>query len=150
MARTVDNLGMDVSVRYAEDQKNLVPAMITDAPSASSQSEIDTLTPMYPSELDLLFATDQRRQTFAGFTLPENYESQKKNRLFYHQVVPQFGDQRKKELQIERIQATGQGNVDMVIWNKESKVFLDLYHKLIYLDECLDDINGGRSQLQKG
>lgn len=151
MARTVDNLGVDISIRYAEDQKNLDSKLIRDASTAAQQTEIDTITAIYPSELNRLLAIDQRGTPYAGFSQPENFESQKKRLFSGNHVVPFFGSQEKKELQIQRIQATAEmSNVDPTIWKKESDIFLSLLQKLTYLDECLEDINGSRAQLQKG
>ena len=54
--RTIDNLGIDVSTRYAEDQKVLDQSLVKEARGIQVQTEIEVTTPFYPSELEALLA----------------------------------------------------------------------------------------------
>ena len=56
-SRTIDNLGVDVSTRYAEDQKILDTSLIKEARTIPIQTEIDVTIPFHPSEMDALLSS---------------------------------------------------------------------------------------------
>ena len=60
--RTIDNLGLDVSTRYAEDQKRLDQQFIKESKAVSAQTQIDVTSPSYGSEFDLLFEITKRNK----------------------------------------------------------------------------------------
>lgn len=167
--RTIDNLGVDVSTRYAEDQKKFDDKIIKDARGIPQQAEIDVTSPSFSSEVEVLLGARERSMFWADFYAPPKYNEQKK-RLFRHQIIPSLGSEDKKETQSKRI-------VDVVerdkqqkerdrdkkkpsqLWadekeleseEREKKILLSLLSRLSLLDKYLVDINSRRSQYQKG
>lgn len=170
--RTIDNLGLDVSTRYAEDQKYLDAKMIKESKAIPSQTEIDVTIPAFSSEFDLLFETSKRNLPWADFIPPDKYNEQKK-RLFTFQIVPSLGSQDKKESQAQKILSRLQEPVqynkekderqqkdsrkkrweearEQQEQEKEKKILSNLFHCILLLDRDLIDINSRRTQYQKG
>jgi hypothetical protein len=172
--RTIDNLGLDVSTRYAEDQQKLDQKLIKESKAIPSQTEIDVTSPAFASEFDLLFDTAKRNLPWAEFSVPEKYNEQKK-RLFTFQLIPSLGTQDKKEGQAQKILAKFQGTTQhrekeekeekdqkgskKRKWeeekekheeDKEKKILMNLLNCILTLDKTMMDINSRRTQYQKG
>ncbi len=166
MARTIDNLGVDISTRYAQDQKELDQTHLRESKAIPAQTEIEALTPSFPSEIELLFGLDKRNMTWASFFMPFGYSDQKK-RLFSHHIIPELGSEDQKEAQIGKI--TNFLPVDEVqedkeknkkeAWQvqrekeekeKEKKILLTLLNSIASLDKFLMDVNAKRNQFQRG
>jgi hypothetical protein len=101
-SRTIDNLGVDVSTRYAQDQKKYDKKLIKEARGIAPQTTIDVTTPSFSSELDTLLDNEKKNQPWADFEIPLRYNEQKK-RLFTHQIIPSLGTIEKKETQSQKI-----------------------------------------------
>ena len=54
-SRTIDNLGLDASVRYAQDQKLFEAHFIEDSQMVARRSETPVFKPYAPSDFDLIF-----------------------------------------------------------------------------------------------
>lgn len=171
--RTIDNLGIDASNRYAEDRQKLDQnLLVKEGRNLPLPSQIDVTVPYYPSELDLLFDVTPRQLSWADFYPPTGFVDQKK-RLFTHQIIPSLGSEDKKETQVKRIQArvrlTEEKNKkegrekkkeqQVYGWEderelqeeeNEKKTLLNLLDKIIAFDKFLIDINSRRTQYQKG
>ena len=162
--RTIDNLGVEFSNRYADDQQKLDPKMIKESRSVPMRAEIDVTIPSYSSEFELLFETQKRNVFWADFHAPAGFNEQKK-RLFTFQIVPAIGSEDKQEMQADRIKARIQRQVDAEHqdktrpWeeereeqeeDKEQKALLSLLQKITVLDRYLIDINSRRNQYQRG
>lgn len=173
--RTIDNLGVDVSSRYAEDQKRLDASIMKEARGVGRQAEIDVTIPYNPSEFELLFDTGKRNVPWADFPPPPLYGEQKK-RLFTFQVVPSLGSDDKLEAQIERITALippetvkaeeafqagereeqrqkrrkWEDERDKEEKEREKKILIILLQNIENLDKNLVDINSRRGQYQRG
>lgn len=169
--RTIDNLGIDVSSRYASDQKELDRKILREARAIPKQAEIDVTSPYYESEFDLLFGGEKRNSPWAQFSRPKNYNDQRK-RLFTYQLIPSLGPQEKTESQEKKILAHLQERAaeqqerekegqkrETVEWEetqnlqekeKEQKILAQLLKNLIMLDKCMADITARRMQYQKG
>jgi hypothetical protein len=168
--RTVDNLGLDVSTRYAEDQKILDQSLITGAKQIPSQVEIDVSTPYFPAELIELLGLQPAGITWACFTPPAQYNEQRK-RLFTYQIIPSMGSEDKQEAQVQKILAKIQTHVEQKEKReeavldkrqeyetkrirdeeeKEKKVLTDLLNTIHKFDKLIIDINSRRNQYQKG
>src|SRR5579863_7976964 len=100
--RTIDNLGMDVSTRYAEDQKILDQSIIKEARNIPLQTEIDVTAPFFPSELEGLLHMSPLHSSWASFIAPALYYEQRK-KLFTFQSIPSLGSEDKKESQTQKI-----------------------------------------------
>jgi hypothetical protein len=153
--RTVDNLGVDSSTRWAQDQSQLDTSLIKEAPMISTQTEIDVTLPSFASEFDLLFGSIYRTSPWADFFSPPKYHEQKK-RLFTFQIAPSLGSEERLDGQMQRIQATSdqenhnkqdQGEEPE---DKEKGSLLKLLKELHDLDRFLIDINTRRTQYQRG
>lgn len=170
--RTIDNLGLDVSTRYAEDQKNLDEKLIRDARGISQQTLIDVTIPSYSSEFDALFELSKRNLPWADFQAPNRYNEQKK-RLFTHQIIPSLGTEERKESQAQKIIAKVQSQIakrqadkdkegqqdpkkkfneqrEEQELTKEKKILIKLLDCIVYLDKDIGAVNSRRMQYQKG
>lgn len=76
--RTIDNLGVDVSNRYAQDQEFLDENILKEARRIVPQTQIDVTQPAYPSEFDALFGLSKRNLPWADFVAPFRFNEQKK------------------------------------------------------------------------
>jgi hypothetical protein len=171
--RTIDNLGMDVSTRYAEDQKILDKTLIKEAQVVTGQTQIDVTIPFFPSEVEALLHGTLLQKSWALFFPPALYFEQRK-RLFTFQSVPSLGSEDKQASQVDKILAQlemlemkkvkerregkGQGqhqeqkeeeNV-LEEAEKEKKILTALLQTIAFIDKLCVDINSRRSQYQKG
>lgn len=165
--RTIDNLGMDVSTRYAEDQKILDKTLIKEAQTVTDQTQVDVTAPFFPSEVDALLHANSLQKSWALFFPPNLFFEQKK-RLFTFQSVPSLGSEDKQASKVDKILALLENkqfkekredkrkqqeqNSQEVEEEeeKEKKVLTDLLQTIAFLDKLLVDINSRRSQYQKG
>ncbi|HEY2811486.1 MAG TPA: DUF5399 family protein [Rhabdochlamydiaceae bacterium] len=168
--RTIDNLGIDASTRYAEDQKIYDKTHIKEAPAISVQTEVEVTTPFFPSELDTLLRFSPLHLSWAAFSAPALYYEQKK-RLFTFQSIPSMGSQDKKESQAQKILAQLQlveekhavedkeekdqkkkreREIVQQEQEKEKKILTALLQTIILIDKLIIDINSRRGQYQKG
>lgn len=163
MARTIDNLGIDISNRYAEDKEVFDEKLIRESRVIPNQIQIDVTSAVYTSEFEILFDLGKRHTTWANFNAPPKYYEQKK-RLFTEQLIPALGSQDKKEIQMQRIKEMKKKYIkaegeEALSWEKEEteeenekqrKILLQLIESLLSYDNYLIDINSRRSQYQKG
>lgn len=168
--RTIDDLGIETSVRWASDQEFLDKTIIQESAHISKQTEIDVYEPFYRSEFDLIFETKERHKQWAAFFPPSGYSFQKM-RLFMHQIIPSLGTEELQQTQIQKIKDRCEANKKKreekrtsgqtagYAWedkreeeeeHKESKVLLDLMEFINGLDKLLGTINARRSQYSKG
>ena len=164
--RTIDNLGIDASSRYASDQKEIDLKILKEARGIPKQAEVDVTSPSYASEFDLLFDTAKKNTPWARFSRPQNYNDQRK-RLFTYQIIPSLGPQEKTENQEKKILAQlkekankqnderkDKNTQDRSDWEdeqeKEQKILAQLLKNLLILDKCMSDIIARRMQYQKG
>ena len=169
--RTIDNLGVEVSTRYAEDQQWLDEKIIKVARAIPAQTAIDVSMPSFASEVDDLLHSETTQHVWANFFAPNRYLEQK-GRLFTFLMIPSLGSEEKKEVQTQKILAKlkslaekrkeerekGKGN-KREAWiedkeaeeeEKEKKALTSLFETVSLLDKFLIDINSRRSQYQKG
>jgi hypothetical protein len=168
--RTIDNLGMEVSTRYAEDQKILDPTIIKEAKGITIQTGIEVTIPFFPSEMEALLHFAPLQASWAFFIAPEFYFEQRK-RLFTFQSIPSLGSEDKKESQIQKILTKIQlleekrknqdrGEQDpkkrreqelaFQEEEREKKILTTLLQTIAQIDKLIIDINSRRSQYQKG
>lgn len=170
--RTIDNLGVDASARYAADVKELETQILKESRIIPRQAEVDVSEPSFTSEFDLLFDSAKRNTPWAKFSMPENYTEQRK-RLFTYQIIPSLGPQEKTESQEKKILAqlkekadrqnkdrdkeskkedrsSWEEDVEKQEQEKEQKVLVQLLKNLLILDKCMTDISARRMQYQKG
>lgn len=156
MARTIDNLGLDTSTRYAEDREFFDESYIRDARSVTSQISVTTTTPSHQPEFDLLFDLGKRKASWASFYPPPLYYASRR-RIFSEQVIPQLGSPDKQETQLLRIEAVGDEEKkkhplpnQKEQLEQEKQILLKLFGNIHTFDQLLIDINSRRAQYQKG
>lgn len=168
--KTIDNLGLDTSVRWAKDQQFLDQSLIKESPFISRQTTIDVTSPSYSSKFDTLFQINQRFIPWALLNSPTGYNLQKM-RLFTFQTIPSLGSDEFLSAQMQKIKdrveaqkearakrrEAGQGSE--YPWEDEkeeeeelrqSKTLVALLEYLQLLDKLMIEINARRSQYQKG
>ena len=141
---TIDNLGVEASIRYAEDQKVFDQKLISDSVLISSHTEISSITGSFSSEIDNLFGFTQANKTWAYFTPPEGLP---KKDLFSYQAIPSLGPHEKQLQDKEKLK-------DLKKKKKRKKSFEDILIGLIEEIEQIDNnisfINSKRDQYHKG
>ena len=168
--KTIDNLGLGPSVRWAQDQEFIDNSLAKESPFVSSQTTIDVASPFFLSEFDLLFQTKKRFAPWSFFLSPLGYQSQTM-RLFTHQVIPSLGSEELLSAQMQKIQdkissskklraqRRKEGKGPEYDWEdereneeeeQESKTLLNLLEYINTLDTWISEINARRSQYSKG
>lgn len=162
--RTIDNLGVETSVRWAKDQTLLGTAPLKEGSTITQLTQISVPFPSYLSEFELLFGNLNKELPWALFLAPQGYETQKK-KLFTIQIVPSLGTEEKFEMQMNRVQEKDEQekkreqkeedlpweeNQEKEEEEKEKKIILNLMNSLHMLNRFLIDINSRRIQYQKG
>lgn len=168
--KTIDNLGLDTSVRWAKDQQYLDPSLMKESSLVSRQTTIDVTSPAFSSQFDTLFQINQRFIPWALLGAPEGYNLQNM-RLFTFQAIPSVGGEEFLLVQMQKIRdrvdaqkkarakrrKAGQGSE--YAWEDEreeeeelrqSKTLIALLEYLQILDKLMTEINARRSQYQKG
>lgn len=168
--RTIDNLGVETSVRWAEDQHYFDQSIIKESPYITRATLIDVAIPFYKSEFDTLFQTTFRFAPWAALTAPQGFLFQKM-RLFTYQAIPSLGSDELLSAQIQKIRekveaakeeraqnrAIGKGRE--YPWEDEreeeeelrqSKTLIVLLEYIQMLDSLMTQINSRRSQYSKG
>ena len=170
-SKTIDNLGIDPSVRYAQDQQYLDKSISKDTFYISSQAQVDVTLPCFSSEFDTIFQTSIRNRGWAAFASPSGFNEQKK-RLFTFQILPSLGSEETVQIHAQRLKdrvekeqekqhkKKGQQDQDpaehfeetirMQEAQQESKKLIRLIEIICNLDKILGEINSRRNQYQKG
>ncbi|HSX12576.1 MAG TPA: DUF5399 family protein [Rhabdochlamydiaceae bacterium] len=168
MARTIDNLGLDISTRYALDKEQVDETYIKEARAILTQAQIDVTVPSYTSEFEHLFGLGRSNAPWADFFAPMGFYEQKK-RLFSQRLIPALGTMDKTEAELQRISTLGkvmrkeeeeekeekqpqtaEEELEANEKEKERKILVTLLKQLQTFDQYLIDINSRRSQYQKG
>jgi hypothetical protein len=169
-SRTIDNLGVEVSTRYAEDRALLDEAMIKEAQSIPVQAGIEVTAPSFPSEVEALLRFEPTHVTWASFIAPPQYFEQRK-RLFTYQLIPSMGSDDKKESQALKILSKLRAREEELTKKeapegdkrvryekereiedeqREQKTLTSLLNTIAVFDKLIIEINSRRSQYQKG
>lgn len=164
--RTIDNLGIGTSIRYAEDQTSFEKAIISESQRIAKDVEITVTVPSFLSETNSLFQLDRRNQQWAFFRTPERYGQQKG--LFTYQMAPSLGSSEKlqsqslkidthmKELRQKRTVSQRNKNLG---WEemkegedemKESRLLIHLLEYIQNIDKALTFFHSRRGQYQRG
>lgn len=170
--RTIDNLGIEVSTRYAEDLRELDQKLLVEARGIQEQTEIEITHPFFLTELEILLEP-QKQQTWATFTPPKGYFEQKK-RFFMFQLIPSLGSEEKHETQTQKIISlkafsrkkrgdqqqndkqqeeepeSDHSDPEKEYHEKEKKILVSVLQTIMYLDKEIQEINARRGQYHKG
>lgn len=162
--RTIDDLGVETSVRYAQDKAQLDSQLLNDSKWLPKKLEVSVTEPYISSEFDELFASDRINQ-WAAFVPPPHYGTQTRT-LFSFQLVPSLGTYEKQESDMEKLTALKdvlskhkdrqkQSNSSFSDEEDEKeeedrKILLTLFKCIETLDKALAFINAKRNQYQRG
>jgi len=154
--RTIDNLGVEVSNRYARDQAMLDPTFLEESKYVPTQTEVVVTSPHVPSEFDELFDTAKRNVPWAAFGAPPNYSATKR-RLFSYQMVPSMGPPEKQLEELEKLKSFTRpikkrkgSALDIRLEEKEKSSLIHLFEMVESLDKQLVYVNMRRNQYHKG
>ena len=149
--KTVSNLPLDVSIRWAKDQELLVQTQPTtqDADSISKHALSDVNLPTSQPQLEVLLGLFNRNPTWALFQMPKGFVGQRR-RLFTSQLANFLGSDEQQDTLIGRIQgATGEEG-DKEAWDNEKGTLLQVMKLMSILNKDLIDILSRCKQYQKG
>lgn len=161
--RTIDNLGIDTSTRYALDQQLKEEKLFQEIGKISPQMEIDIALPSFASEVDILLRSGATHTIWAHFFPPSRF-AERRGRIFAYLLIPSLGSEEKKELQMQKILAELQHiqlpshenaepweqAVERAQEEKELHKLIALFKTLMLLNGFLVDINARRLQYQRG
>ncbi|VHO01999.1 DUF5399 family protein [Candidatus Rhabdochlamydia sp. T3358] len=163
--RTIDNLGIEVSTRYAEDLRELDQKLLIEARGIQEQTEIEITHPFFLTELEILLEP-QKQQTWATFTPPQGY-SELRKRFFMFQLIPSLGSEEKHETQTQKIvslktfsrkkrddqqqeEESDHSDPEKEYHEKEKKTLISVLQTIMHLDKEIQEINARRGQYHKG
>lgn len=163
--RTIDNLGIEVSTRYAEDLRELDQKLLVEARGIQEQTEIEITHPFFLTELEILLEP-QKQQTWATFTPPQGY-SELRKRFFMFQLIPSLGSEEKHETQTQKIvslktfsrkkrddqqqeEESDYSDPEKEYHEKEKKTLISVLQTIMHLDKEIQEINARRGQYHKG
>lgn len=151
--KTIDNLGIDASDRFAGDRAAFDETIIREA-GVGRQAQIDVSEPAYVSEFDLLLGIGGGAP-WATTAPPAGYEEQK-NRLFAEQIVPRFGSPDKQDALLEKVKEMEIGGKSPT-WdpkqenlNFEKQTLVTLLTKMKALNKDAIEIYEGRNLYHRG
>ncbi|MBI3211427.1 MAG: DUF5399 family protein [Simkania negevensis] len=169
-AKPIYDLGVETSIRWAQDQKYLDKSIIEESRFVTKQARIDVSLPFFKSEFDLLFQLKKRYRQWADFLPPKGFYEQRM-RIFTFQVAPSLGSEDLQQVQLGKIkekltdekkkreEKKAQGEGAEYPWQeeredrdeeKEAETLVDLLEYIIKMDKLLMDIQSKRSQYSKG
>lgn len=149
--KTVSNLPLDVSIRWAEDQKILEESkpIIRDSTMASNAAQTEVILPANPSEIEVLFGLSKLHPAWATFQKPPGFFFLRR-RIFRSQLVPFLGSEEQQDSMMTRIQGTKGDDHDHDEWDEEKKRLIKLLQLMQLLNKDLIDITTRCKQYQKG
>lgn len=158
--RTIDNMGIETSSRYARDKAQLDSKIIEDSRFIPLKTEVSVVKPYLPTEFEEYLMADELT-LWASFEPPPEYFAHSKP-LFSYQLIPSLGGYEKQESDTEKLEALEdtinkqfkEGKQDQQQEGqeeeKERKTVLGLLKTIGKLDRSLILINACRSQYQRG
>jgi len=166
--KSIDNLGIDSSIKYAENQSELVTTQeMTRVPvKVSSSTQLQTATPI-ASEFDTIFQTNMRNKGWANFLTPPGYNVVGRS-CFSFQMLPSLRSEdtlvnlkqkisdllEKKRIQIKAIKGTNQEKLEAELTYKKTESdagkISNLLETIHNLDKILTDLNTQKNRYQRG
>lgn len=156
MARTIDNLGLDVSTQYAESRADYDESLLAQSRAIQSQATVDVTLPFMPSEFESLFGLGQRGAFWPQVFPPRNYDKSRRN-LFSQDIAPSLGSAATRHNQMHRLEGLGKREAGMrqdaqevEAIHRETQTLVKLFENLGIASEYLLEINARRNQYKKG
>jgi hypothetical protein len=156
-SKTIDNLGVDLSVRYAQNEELYDRSLIEESKLIPKFAEISVISPYVSSEIDELFDYANKHNSWAGFSPPPNFIFAKKN-LFSFNVIPSLGPIELQEEKMEKIKQKKQkkkkSNKEKLLMEEkeddENDILIFFFEALEKLNNELSSVNAKRGQYHKG
>lgn len=157
--RTIDNLGIETSSRYARDKAQLDTKIIEESRFIPLKTEVSVVKPYLPTEFEE-YLLPGKLTLWASFEPPPEYFAYAKP-LFSYQLIPSLGGYEKQEADTDKLEALEdtlnkqfeEGKKDQQEnqeEEKERKTLLGLLQTIGILDRSLSLINSRRNQYQRG
>jgi len=159
-AVTIDNLGITVHERWAQDQKALDIGYAQEAKEVASHPQILGLSLIYPSKFDELFGLQERTQHWANFSAPKNFHAFSKQ-YYSYRLFPNMGweeeeeeeeKEREKEHPLIRaiLSAKKHHHQSHSHFEKDRSTLVTMVESIEWINELLKQIHGRKLQYQKG
>jgi hypothetical protein len=150
-SKTVSNLPLDVSIRWAKDQELLTQTqpLTQDADSIAKHAVSDVNLPTSQSQVEILLGLYTRNPTWAAFQKPKGFITQRR-RLFTSQLVGFLGSDEQQDTLIARIQGASGEEQDKDEWDQEKNLLLQVLKLMSMLNKDLIDLVSRCKQYQKG
>ncbi len=157
MAREVGNLGIDVSIRYAEDRGLVDEGIVRDALAVSSKAKIGTIAPSFISEADTLLNLGPKNLTWGQFAPPKGF-NEGQGLLFSAQIAPALGiaddleqlSERIHNAPLPKVDASWQDQKKLQEVEKQKNILGHALEILRSRNKDLLAINAARSQYYRG
>jgi hypothetical protein len=147
--RTIDNLGVETSSRYARDKAALDTKLIEESRFIPLKTEVSVVKPYLPTEFEEYLMPDKRTMWALFAPPPDSLVPSKA--LFSYQLIPSLGGYEKQETDTDKLEALDQSDRDgQQEEEKERKTVLALLLLVGKLDRALTLINSRRNQYQRG
>lgn len=155
--RTIDNLGVETSSRYARDKATLDTKLIEESRFIPLKTEVSVVRPYLPTALEEYLMPD-KLTIWASFAPPPEFFTQTKP-LFSYQLIPSLGGYEKQEADTDKLEALEdtlnksfkeRGGGQEQQEEKERKTLLTLLQVIGKLDRALTLVNARRNQYQRG
>lgn len=155
--RTIDNLGVDISIQYAKNMEYLDTKIIEESKTIPFQTEV-FVTSYVPSEWEELFGVRKRHLPWGNFFSPPSFRSHRRN-LFSFQLIPSIGTPERHIKEIEKLKdfAFEEKRKIKKVNDKEEQEekderdrILKLIEQILFLDKQILFVNSRRTQYQKG
>lgn len=151
--RTIDNMGIETSSRYARDKAQLDTKMIEDSRFIPLKTEVSVVKPYLPTEFEE-YLSPGKLTLWASFSPPPDYLGYGKP-LFSYQLIPSLGGYEKQEADTDKLEAledalSKEKGSEQQEEERERKTLLGLMQMINKLDRTLVLINSRRNQYQRG
>lgn len=162
--RTIDNLGVDASIRYAKDKELFETRFIEESKLVSQKTQISVATPYIPAELDSLFSVG-KPLPWASFSQPPNYSP---DFIFSYQLIPSLGGYeatneeidpkdliedaltKKRRKQKKKAKMSADDEKEKEEEEREKKILITLVECIARIDQSINLVNARRNQYQRG
>ncbi len=158
--RTIDNLGVETSIRYAKDQELLKDVRLIDESRwIPTKSEVSVTKPYTPSDFDQRYSLSKTAD-WALFAAPPGYDANNRA-LFSYQLVPSLGSYEKQDADSDKLaaleDALNKRKGKQKRSNDDEDEDAEKRHALSALLQCIEKfdrtltlINARRHQYQRG
>lgn len=149
-SRTIDQLGVGASSRYAKDQALLDKKLVDESRFIPQKTEVSVVKPYPATEFDDYLGPT--KTSWASFQPPPEHAG---TSLFSFQLVPSLGTYEKQDADTEKLEALEEAIASSMGSSKqederERKTVLNLLKTVGQLDRTLEMINARRNQYQRG